>query len=109
MAGMKIIQREFDRAAADKLIAQGISTLAAQVLAARGIGDKADIAPSLTTMPHPEQFESAVDVAKLLAHSIQNDKRICVIGDYDADGMTATALLLEKSSFCLSSLSRLLS
>ena len=92
MAGMKIIQREFDRAAADKLIAQGISTLAAQVLAARGIGDKADIAPSLTTMPHPEQFESAVDVAKLLAHSIQNDKRICVIGDYDADGMTATAL-----------------
>lgn len=76
-------------------MAQGVLPLAARVLAARGIGDRADIAPKLSTLPPPDTFDGAQDVAKHLAHSINDNKRICIIGDYDADGMTATALAMQ--------------
>ncbi|MGI9338836.1 MAG: single-stranded-DNA-specific exonuclease RecJ [Gammaproteobacteria bacterium] len=90
-----ITRRDFDRAAADALMAQGVFPLAARVLAARGISERADIAPKLSSLPLPDAFAAAGNVAKHLAHSIANNKRICVIGDYDADGMTSTALAVQ--------------
>ncbi len=92
---MKIVRREFSSGAAEALITQGVRRLAAQVLAARGITKREDITPSPSSLPPPEDFNSAMQVADFLAHSIKSKKRICVIGDYDADGMTATALAAD--------------
>ena len=88
----KTIRREFDAAAAESLIAQNVSRLAAQVLAARGISERAQIAPPMKTLPAPEEFQAGGEVARHLADAVKNKKHIRIIGDYDADGMTSTAL-----------------
>ena len=48
----------------------------------------------LSGLRDPELLPGAVEAAEILHQAIAAKKRIIVYGDYDADGMTATAILL---------------
>ena len=48
----------------------------------------------LSGLRDPEELPGAVRAAELLHAAIRDGRRITVYGDYDADGMTATAILL---------------
>lgn len=53
---------------------------------------------SLQDMPHllkPEALTGAANMAQLLAEAIAQQKRILIIGDYDADGATATTVAMR--------------
>jgi single-stranded-DNA-specific exonuclease len=53
---------------------------------------------SLQDMPHllkPEALTGAANMAQLLAEAIAQQKRILIIGDYDADGATATSVAMR--------------
>jgi single-stranded-DNA-specific exonuclease len=53
---------------------------------------------SLQDMPHllkPEALTGAAKMAQLLAEAIALQKRILIIGDYDADGATATSVAMR--------------
>lgn len=53
---------------------------------------------SLQDMPHllkPEALTGAANMAQLLAEAITQQKRILIIGDYDADGATATTVAMR--------------
>jgi single-stranded-DNA-specific exonuclease len=70
--------------------------LVAQTLVRRGIADgetaRAFLRPDETlSTPFPE-IEKAVEIIKL---AIRNQERICVWGDFDVDGQTSTALLVQ--------------
>jgi single-stranded-DNA-specific exonuclease len=78
--------------------AAGIPAVVAQLLISRGIHDPADarlfLDAKLSGLRDPELLPGAVQAAEILQGAIRDGRRITVYGDYDADGMTATAILL---------------
>lgn len=53
------------------------------------------IAPSLQNLVNPVFFNHLEEIALKLADGIKKNKRIVVYGDYDADGITSTSLLVN--------------
>jgi single-stranded-DNA-specific exonuclease len=84
-----------------ELVAEtGLSPLIAQVILNRGI-DSPNLAqvyinPDLETLPSPlEEFPDLPKSIELLKEAIDTGDKIAICGDYDADGMTSTSLLLR--------------
>jgi single-stranded-DNA-specific exonuclease len=78
--------------------AAGIPAVVAQLLIGRGICDcdsaRLFLDAKLTGLRDPEELPGAVRAAELIHAAIRDGRRITVYGDYDADGVTATAILL---------------
>ena len=86
--------------AADALARElGIPVLAAQLLCNRGFSDPAEarafLYPSLAELPGPEGFDGMEQAVDLLCEAVREGRTIGVAGDYDADGVTATALMVD--------------
>ena len=92
---MKIKQRQFDENIVSELISESVNPLLARLYAARGVVAKSELETSLTQIIPPEQLTNAAQMAKLLADAIAVNKKLLVIGDYDADGATATAVAVK--------------
>ncbi len=80
--------------------ATGLSPLVATVLANRDITDPEDakifLNPELQPLPSAlEEFPALADCVELLEQALGQNHKIAICGDYDADGMTSTALLLR--------------
>jgi single-stranded-DNA-specific exonuclease len=79
----------------------GISPIVAQLLYARGITDPAEIKAFLAPanlargLYPPETLPGCLDAAEVIVDAIRSDQKITVYGDYDVDGMTATAILVQ--------------
>ena len=95
---MQIKQRQYDKKIADDMAEQGVKPILARLYAARGVLDKAELETSLTQIIPPEQLTNSGEMATLLADAIAANKHILVIGDYDADGATATAVAVKGLS-----------
>ena len=92
---MKIQQRPYTPASFQALQAQGLPDLLARLLAARSVSVDDW---TLQDMPHlhkPDVLTGCAEMSHLLANAIQQGKRILIIGDYDADGATATAVAMR--------------
>ena len=78
---------------AAKLREEGVAPLLARALSARdNVRCKADIAPPLQNIPTHRELPETENLARILADAIEKNEPICVVGDYDADGVTAAAL-----------------
>ncbi|MCG8583622.1 MAG: DHH family phosphoesterase, partial [Pirellulales bacterium] len=77
--------------------AVGVSPVVAQLLITRGIDEEQAardfLACKLSGLHEPETLPNALDAADLINATVQAGERITVYGDYDVDGMTATAIL----------------
>lgn len=77
----------------------GISDLLASLLVSRGIEHREQASlfldPSLTRLQPPEDLPGCTETAWKLARAIAEKRRIVIYGDYDVDGITATAILRE--------------
>ena len=71
---------------------QGLHPLLARLYAARGITDKAELDYELKSLIPPAALTHATDAAQLLADAIEAEAKLLIIGDYDCDGATATAV-----------------
>jgi single-stranded-DNA-specific exonuclease len=92
---MRVKQRQFDEKIVTELVADGINPLLARLYAARGVFSKNELDASLSQIIPPEQLTNSGEMAKLLADAIAANKKLLVIGDYDADGATATAVAVK--------------
>jgi single-stranded-DNA-specific exonuclease len=76
-----------------------VPNIVAQLLIGRGLTDpaaaQAFLNMKLTDLRPPGDLPGAQSAGELIYEAIQNKKRIEIYGDYDADGMTATAVLLR--------------
>ncbi|MEO1946676.1 MAG: single-stranded-DNA-specific exonuclease RecJ [Methylophilaceae bacterium] len=90
-----IIQRQVDDAVVSRLIESGVSPLLARLYSARGVEDEAALSISLNQIIPPNQLTNSTAMAKLLADAIAEKKKILIVGDYDADGATATAVAVK--------------
>lgn len=92
---MRVQQRVYSNSGVEALQAQGLPNLLARLLAARSVSAEDW---SLQEMPHllkPDALTGATRMAQLLADAITQQKRILIIGDYDADGATATSVAMR--------------
>jgi len=79
--------------------AAGLPPVVAQLLVSRGVAE-ADSAKQfldvrLSGLRDPELLHGAAEAADRITAAIAAKRRIIVYGDYDADGMTATAILFR--------------
>ena len=90
-----ILQRTFNASAAENLTKSGVNAVLARVLSARGIHEKSQLESSLSQLLSPASLTNNTQMATLLADAIASNKSILIIGDYDADGATATAVAMK--------------
>lgn len=92
---VQIIQRNIEQDAYETLVNGGVRPTMARLLAARGVRDISQMEASLARLIPPERLTGNREMAVLLAEAIAVGKRIMVVGDYDADGATATAVAVK--------------
>jgi len=49
----------------------------------------------LSDIPNPALLHDGIKSAKRIAQAIHNNEKIYIVGDYDVDGVTSTALMIE--------------
>src|SRR5712691_12291384 len=80
------------------IAATGLSPLLCQVLINRGMTDAAAarsfLTPSLHELHDPYRMHGMEPAVQRLVAAIRQGERIAIYGDYDVDGVTATALLV---------------
>ncbi len=65
------------------------------VLLARGVRDADDLDLALSRLAMPDTLRGLDAAIGILADAIREDRRILVVGDFDADGATGTALAVS--------------
>ncbi len=85
---IKALQKEFK-----------LSALTASLLCARGIYEPKEVYeflnPSREQLGDPFLFEHMADAVSAVRHTIATKGKICVYGDYDADGISASVILYK--------------
>ena len=75
----------------------GVPVAVMDILARRGISDISEAEDFLSPAPKrtydPSLMPDLLQAAEALLAAAEEGKRICIYGDYDADGVTSTALL----------------
>ena len=75
--------------------AAGLHPLLARVYAARGALDESAVRPRLQAL-HPPHLLGSIDAAvALVCDALAREASILIVGDYDCDGATATALAVR--------------
>jgi len=97
----KVVQRKIQTRAEQHLMNAGMSALMARLLASRGVTEFNQINANLSNLLAPNTLTNNTIMAKLLADAIVANRKLIVIGDYDADGATATAVAIKGlRQFC---------
>ncbi|PIY23361.1 MAG: single-stranded-DNA-specific exonuclease RecJ, partial [Comamonadaceae bacterium CG_4_10_14_3_um_filter_60_75] len=89
---MKLLVRDAPPRTVWALEKAGIHPLLAQLYAARGVQDPAELDDALARLLSPASLKGAAEAAVLLADAIAANKKLCIVADYDCDGATACAV-----------------
>ncbi len=82
-----------DAAAAGAL--GGVAPVLARLFAARGVRSAAELDLSLAALLPIGRLDGVETAAALVADHLERGSRILIVGDFDADGATSTALLMR--------------
>ena len=88
---MEFRERDFDKDIYNDLVSKGFNPALSNIFSARNIQSSSDIEYQLDKLLSPDLLKSNIDVGKFLMQAITAKQKIVVVGDYDADGATATA------------------
>lgn len=72
---------------------QGVSTFVAQILARRGVTSEQELELKLKHLLAPS-MKGLPEAIQLMDQAIDQQKKIVIVGDYDADGATSTTLMI---------------
>ncbi|MDM0088121.1 MULTISPECIES: single-stranded-DNA-specific exonuclease RecJ [unclassified Variovorax] len=92
---MKIIARDIPPRSVWALEQAGVHPLLARLYAARGVLGKEELDDGLARLLPPATLKGTHEAAVLLADAIRDDKRLCIVADYDCDGATACAVAVR--------------
>jgi len=88
----RIVARSIPPRVVWQLEQQGLHPLLARLYASRGVTDRAELDYELKSLLPPASLTHATDAAHMLADAIEAEAKMLIIGDYDCDGATATAV-----------------
>ena len=92
---MKIVAREIPPRAAWALEQAGVHPLLARLFAARGVAAKDELDDGLARLLPPAGMKGTAEAAVLLADAMAQNKKLCIVADYDCDGATACAVAVR--------------
>ena len=92
---MKITPRDIPPRSVWVLEQAGIHPLLARLYAARGVTGTEELDDALAKLLPPSTMLRLPAAARLIADSIAQNKKMCVVADYDCDGATACAVALR--------------
>ena len=92
---MKIVARDIPPRSVWALEQAGVHPLLARLFAARGVQSKDELDDGLARLLPPSALLGATQAAVLLADAMAQDKKLCVVADYDCDGATACAVAVR--------------
>lgn len=76
----------------------GIPSIVAQLLLCRGVYEpeqaRTFLEAKLTGLRDPDELPGVIAAAEIMHAAVRDKRKIVIYGDYDADGMTATSILL---------------
>lgn len=90
MSKLQILQRPY-LSSPDHF--QGIAPFMAKILAARGIQSEQELELKLKHLLTVE-MKGLIEAVRLMDQAIDQHQKIVIVGDYDADGATSTALMI---------------
>jgi single-stranded-DNA-specific exonuclease len=103
---VKIVQRTTTEIKCD--ISEQIHPVLRRIYASRGIGSDVELDLALARLLPVSSLKGVEQAAQLLLETLEQKKAILIVGDYDADGATSTALaMLALKSFGAADLSYL--
>lgn len=73
-------------------LARDMHPVLARIFAARGVKDASELDLRLSRLPSPSSLKQIHEAAGLISDAVMADERIVVVGDFDADGASGTAL-----------------
>lgn len=59
------------------------------------LSSRFDTEKTLSQIPNPALLQDAEKAAKRIAYAIRNNQKITLVGDYDVDGVTSTAIMSD--------------
>ena len=92
---MNIIPRDIPPRSVWVLEQAGIHPLLARLYAARGVTGTEELDDALAKLLPPSTMLGLPEAATLLADAIAQNKRLCIVADYDCDGATACAVAMR--------------
>ncbi|MES2949803.1 MAG: single-stranded-DNA-specific exonuclease RecJ [Pseudomonadota bacterium] len=92
---MNIIPRDIPPRSVWALEQAGIHPLLARLYAARGVTGTEELDDALAKLLPPSSMLGLPEAATLLADAIAQNKKLCVVADYDCDGATACAVAMR--------------
>jgi single-stranded-DNA-specific exonuclease len=90
-----LVEREFSPRVRFALEAAGVHPLLARLFAARGVRSADELADDSSRLLPPSTLKGVGEAAVLLADTLDAQRRICIVADYDCDGATACAVALR--------------
>jgi single-stranded-DNA-specific exonuclease len=92
---VNIIPRDIPPRSVWALEQAGIHPLLARLYAARGVTGTEELNDALAKLLPPSSMLGLPEAATLLADAIAQNKRLCIVADYDCDGATACAVAIR--------------
>jgi single-stranded-DNA-specific exonuclease len=92
MIATRLIERPVPRAVYEQLRREGASELMARLWAARGVRSLAEQSDDWKGLIPPTALTDVEQAARLLADAIERGDKLLIVGDFDCDGATATAV-----------------
>jgi single-stranded-DNA-specific exonuclease len=89
----EVKQREFE-SAADSL-PEATHPVIRRILLARSITDKSALDLKLGQLQSPATLSGITEAAEIIAEAVVEDQSILIVGDFDADGATGTAVAVR--------------
>ncbi|MGB1327838.1 MAG: single-stranded-DNA-specific exonuclease RecJ [Porticoccaceae bacterium] len=89
---MRIVNRIFDLE--NSSFSQATSPLLQRIYQARGLHSDADLSLQLSKLPSPNLMLGIDTAVELLVEALESQQRVVIVGDFDADGATSSALML---------------
>ena len=96
--GARWRERAYDEAHAAALAAKGLPSILARILAARGLSPddlESFLDPALSRLAESTSLPGVPAAVDVIIEFIASRRKIVVFGDYDADGVCATAILVR--------------
>jgi single-stranded-DNA-specific exonuclease len=89
---MQIVTRPFDAANCD--LAGELNPLLQRIYQSRGISSQDQLERRLSCLPQPDLMSGMDAATTRLATAVQNQQALLIVGDFDADGATSSALMV---------------
>lgn len=91
---MKLINKKINEAIKQQLIDAGRHPVVAQILAARKVTSSRDVEYPIELLLSPDELLNCNEAANFLSHAIRDQKKITIVGDYDADGASGSSVAI---------------